>query len=101
MGCHVATAGRLHGHRSHGVLVTRLAIYLAFKHRLRLVYFTVQRLVDGPVMDRCNADKVGRNCAVLSCGTEGMRLSYRKIKSATYKNDLNTSPVSRVGTRML
>jgi hypothetical protein len=39
MGCHVATAGRLHAHRFHGVLVTRSAIYLAFKHRLRLVYF--------------------------------------------------------------
>jgi hypothetical protein len=34
VGYHVATAGRLHGHRFHCALVTRSAIYLAFKHIL-------------------------------------------------------------------
>jgi len=86
MGCHVATAGRLHSHRFHGVLVTRSVIYLAFNHRLCLVYFSMQCLVDGPVMYRCNSDKVDRNCAVLISGTEdGMRLSCGKIKSVKYE----------------
>jgi len=87
MGCHLSTAGRLHGHRFHGILVTCSTIYLAFKHRSRLVYFSMQCLVDGPVMYRCNVDKVDRNRAVLIRGTEeGMRLSCRKLKSATYEN---------------
>jgi hypothetical protein len=34
MGCHLAAAGRLHGHRFHGILVIRLAIYLAIRHAL-------------------------------------------------------------------
>ena len=34
VGCQVATAGRLYGHRFHCALVTRSAIYLALKHRL-------------------------------------------------------------------
>jgi hypothetical protein len=38
MVCHVATVGHLHSHRFHGILVTRSAIYLAFKHRLQYAW---------------------------------------------------------------